>query len=447
METDILIHARWVIPVEPEGKVLTDYAVAIDKGHIVAILPSREAQKNVHAKQTVLRPHHALIPGLINAHTHTPMCLFRGLADDLPLMDWLQNHIWPAEHTWVSAEFVRDGSLLAIAEMLRSGTTCFNDMYFYPEQTAKVIAQTGIRAVLGMIVIDFPSAWAKDAKEYLHKGNRLYETYQHHPLISLALAPHAPYTVSDEVLKQVKVLSERYDLPIHIHVHETEGEITDSLKQHGHRPLKRLRNLGLVNKNLLAVHATQLRQYEIKQLQTHGGNIVHCPESNLKLASGICPVDALLKAGVNVCIGTDGVASNNDLDMFGEMKTAALLAKGYSADSTVLNAKTVLRMATLNAAKALNLDSKIGSLVVGKQADLIAVDLGQLETQPVYDPISQLIYATSRNHVSDVWVAGQCLLYVGAFTKGVPTYIDHNKLLKRITRWQNKIRPCHTSRK
>jgi len=407
---DTLIHARWVIPVAPQTGSLDDHAVAIHEGRIVEVLPSTEARAKYRGEVTLELERHALLPGLVNAHGHAAMTLMRGLADDLHLMDWLKNHIWPAEQKWVSAEFVHDGSLLACAEMLRGGVTCFNDMYFFPEQTARAAERAGMRAVVGLIVIDFPTAWAQDADGYLHKGLALHDELKHNPLVRTAFAPHAPYTVSDGPLAKVLMYAEELDIPIHIHVHETAHEVEDAVRQNGKRPLARLAGLGLVSPRLVGVHMTQLEDAEIEALAAAGAHAVHCPESNLKLASGFCPVQRLLGAGVNVALGTDGAASNNDLDMFGEMRTAALLGKAVAGDASAVPAEQVLRMATLNGARALGLEEEIGSVEPGKAADLIAVDLGEVETQPVFHPVSHLVYAAGRDKVTDVWVAGRHLL-------------------------------------
>jgi 5-methylthioadenosine/S-adenosylhomocysteine deaminase len=432
--TETLLHARWIIPVEPRGQVLEHHSLAIDEGRITAILPSDEARHAYRAQTTVELPRHALIPGFVNAHTHAAMTLLRGIADDLPLMDWLQQHIWPAEQKWVNEQFVHDGAQLAIAEMLRGGTTCFNDMYFYPEVTARVAAAAGMRVCAGMILVDFPTAYAGNPGEYLARGLALHEEYRHHPLVHLSFAPHAPYTVSDEPLQRVQALADELDLPIHMHIHETAGEIADSLRLHGQRPLERLQRLGLLSPALAGVHMTQLTDEEIRQLAESAASVVHCPESNLKLASGFCPVQKLIDAGVNVAIGTDGAASNNDLDMLGELRMAALLAKAVHGDASALPALDALQLATLNGARALGLADRIGSLRPGKWADVTAVDLGRLETQPLYEPVSQLVYAAGRDQVSDVWVAGQQVLRNRELTQ-----LDTADILQRAAGWRQRI--------
>ena len=435
MHVDKLIHASWIIPLNDDTQpVLHKHALAIQDGKIAAILPSAEAREQINANNIYELDEHVLLPGLINSHTHAAMNLFRGLADDLPLMDWLNNHIWPAEVQWVGEEFVHDGSQHAIAEMIRSGTTCFNDMYFFPDITADVASKSGMRANVGLIVIDFPSAWAKDAMEYFSKGEKVHDKYRHNSLITTAFAPHAPYTVSDEALQKVSTLAEELDIPIHMHIHETAFEVSESEKQHGVRPLARLEKLGLLSSRMLAVHMTQLNDEEITQCAKLGVNVVHCAESNLKLASGFCPVNKLIQAETNICIGTDSSASNNDLDMFSEMRTAAQLAKAVSNNATTLSALETLKAATINPAKALGLSDTIGSLIKGKAADVIAIDLNRIETQPVYDPVSQLVYATGREQVNYVWVAGKCLL-----EKRKLTTIDSIPLMEKVSEWRDKI--------
>jgi 5-methylthioadenosine/S-adenosylhomocysteine deaminase len=388
---DTLILAMHVVPVAPAG-VLNDHAVAIDKGRIVELLPASLALTRYEAKNIVRLERHALIPGLVNLHCHAAMNLMRGLADDLPLMTWLQDHIWPAEGKHVSDEFVHDGSLLAMAEMLRAGATTVNDMYFFPEATARAALRAGMRTALGMIAIEFPTAYAPDAHGYLQKGLATRDAYRGEALLSFTFAPHAPYTVGDETLKRIAVLAEELDIPIHTHLHETRGEVEQSVAQHGMRPLERLRRLGLVGPRLIAVHAVHFEELELDLLAREGVNVAHCPSSNLKLASGIAPIAAMRARGMNVGFGTDGAASNNRLDPWTEMRTAALLAKGASGDAAVVSAADALEMATLQGARALGLDGVIGSIEPGKAADLTAVELDSLETLPCFDPVSHLVY-------------------------------------------------------
>lgn len=418
----------------PAQQVLSDHGLAIKEGRIVAILPTEKLKQQYEAPHVYDLKDRCLIPGLINNHAHSAMTLFRGLADDLPLMTWLNDHIWPAEAAFTGDHFVESGTRLAIAEMLRGGTTCFNDMYFFPEATAKVVDESGMRACLGMVVIEFPTNWAADVDAYLHKGQQLHDRYRHNARITTAYAPHAPYTVANNTLERIIVNAEELDLPIHMHIHETAAEVSESIKEFGERPLSRLKSLGLLSPRLIAVHMTQLTDEEITWCADEGVHIAHCPESNLKLASGFCPVAKLVEQGVNVTIGTDGAASNNDLDMFTEMRQTALLAKGVSGDASAVPAHTALEMATINAARSLGLEDQIGSLEVGKQADIVAVNLGSLETQPLFDIVSQLVYATGRDKVTDVWVAGRHLLNDKKLTT-----LDEQHILSEATYWASKI--------
>ena len=431
---DTLLNARWIIPVRPAGKLLEHHALVLNEGNIVEIVPGAIALERYNPVTTHDLGNHALIPGLINAHTHAAMNLFKGLADDLPLMEWLQSHIWPAEGRWVGPDFVRDGTRLAIAEMLRSGCTCFNDMYFFPDEAGKAASEAGMRAVLGLITIDAPTVWASTADEYFAKGTDVHDRFRNDPLISTAFAPHAPYTVGDESLTRIAMLAEELDIPIHMHVHETAGEVEAARKNNGLRPLKRLDRLGLLSNRLVAVHMTELEPEEITRLAECGTHVVHCAESNLKLASGFCEVDKLLRAGVNVAIGTDGAASNNDLDMLGEMRTAAYLAKGVAKSADALPASQALELATWGSAKALGLEQRIGSLEPGKAADITAIDLSQIETQPNFDPVAQIIYAASRHQVTDVWIAGRHVLDGRQLES-----LDEPALLASAAAWQERL--------
>jgi 5-methylthioadenosine/S-adenosylhomocysteine deaminase len=434
LQVDTLIHARWIIPVEPESVTYEHHSLVIDKGRIIDILPTETAKQTYQGTSTENLGTHALIPGLINCHTHAAMSLMRGIADDLPLMDWLQNHIWPLEQKWMSEAFVKDGTDLAIAEMILGGTTCFNDMYFFPDITAQQAIHHGIRACVGLIVIDFPTVWAENSAAYIAKGLGLHDQLRHQALITTSFAPHAPYTVSDEPLQKIRILADELEIPINIHLHETAHEVEQAQANTGQRPIQRLHNLGLVNPSLIAVHMTQLTTDEILLFAESGAHIVHCPESNLKLASGFCPVGECISAGINVALGTDGAASNNDLDMLGEIRTAALLAKAIAHDASSIPAMTALRMATINGAKALGLEQETGSLTIGKSADVIAIDLDQLETLPVFNPTSQIVYAASKQQVTDVWVAGKQLLKQRHLTT-----INIAALKQRIAVWQHRL--------
>lgn len=434
MQVDLVIQARWIIPVDPAGQILEHSSLVVHDGRIIDLLPAAEVTAKYRPRQLEILDRHALIPGLVNCHTHAAMSLLRGIADDLQLMDWLQNHIWPAEQKWVGEAFVRDGVDLAIAEMLRCGTTCFNDMYFFPEIAAQQAVQHGIRANIGLIVFDFPTVWAENADAYLAKGLALHEKLRHENLLSLSFAPHAPYTVSDAPLRSVLTYADEMNLTVHMHLHETAHEVEEQKQKSGQTPIQRLHQLGLLNPSFIGVHMTQLSAAEIAAYAETGAHIVHCPESNLKLASGFCPVAACLAAGINVALGTDGAASNNDLDMVSEMRTAALLAKAVAGDAGAVSAATALQMATLNGAKALGLEAEIGSLSIGKQADVAAIDLSELETQPLFNPLAQIVYAADRRQVSDVWVAGRQLLKNRQLTT-----MDLAALSERVAVWQQRL--------
>lgn len=431
---DELISADWIVTVDPQNRLLQDHSMAIQDGQIIDLLPTKSALSSYQATRLTDRTGHILMPGLINTHTHLAMNLLRGYADDLPLMTWLQEHIWPAEGQWVNEQFIQDGTELALAESIRGGVTCVNDMYFYPDRVAQTAASAGIRATVGLIVLDFPTVWANQADEYISKGLELHDALRSNPLISTAFAPHAPYTVSREPLIRIATLAAELEIPVHMHVHETATEVTDFVNQKGHRPLTELDQLGLLNPSLLAVHMTQLTPDEIERCAESGLHILHCPESNMKLASGACPVSALADAGVNIALGTDGAASNNDLDMFGEMRTAALLAKHHSADAASIPADAALKMATINGARALGLESTTGSLEIGKAADCITIDCSSVNLSPLYNPVSHLVYCTDRTQVQDVWVNGQCLLQ-----KQQLQTLDTHSILQRSQDWAQRI--------
>ncbi len=431
---DLLIEAGWVVPIEPHGVILTDHAVVVSGGRIVALLPCAEARSRYLPKYTASRPQAVLLPGLVNAHTHNPMTLLRGVADDLPLMPWLQEHIWPIEAAVMDAGYVADGVELAVAEMLRGGTTCCNENYFFPDVQAATYNRYGFRARVGLPVIDFPTAWAKSDDEYFDRAGEVHDQWRDDALIATAFAPHAPYTVSDDNFERIRMLADQLDIPVHLHTHETAQEVQQSQEKHGQRPLARLDRLGLVNDRLIAVHMTQLTDAEIALCAGRGVCVVHCPESNLKLASGFCPVAKLERAGVTVALGTDGCASNNDLDMFGEMRTAALLAKAVADDAAAFDAASALRAATLGSAKAMGFDHLVGSIKPHKQADLTCVDLSALETQPLHHVLSQLVYATGRHQVTDVWIAGKPKL-----RNRILVDMDIDALIANARQWRVRI--------
>ncbi|MFI8735942.1 TRZ/ATZ family hydrolase [Ectopseudomonas toyotomiensis] len=430
---DLLLLPTWLVPVEPAGVVLRDHGLGIRDGRIALIAPRSEALRYTAIEVREL-PHCLLAPGLINAHGHAAMTLLRGIADDLPLMTWLHEHIWPAEGKWVDEDFVRDGTDLAIAEQIKGGISCFSDMYFYPQTAAERVHNAGVRAQITVPVLDFPVPGALNAAEALRTGLQLFDDLKQHPRIRIAFGPHAPYTVSDDKLEQIRVLADELDAGIHMHVHETAQEVAEAMAKHGERPLARLARLGLLGPRFQAVHMTQIDDEDLALLVEHNCSIVHCPESNLKLASGFCPVERLWQAGVNVAIGTDGAASNNDLDLLGETRTAALLAKAVAGSATALNAHSALRMATLNGARALGLETQTGSLELGKLADVVAFDLSGLAQQPIYDPVSQLIYASGRDCVKHLWVGGKQLLDDGRLTR-----MDERELIAKAREWGARI--------
>ena len=434
LPADTLINARWVITVEPQGIALEHHSVVVVAGRIVALLPTAQALAQYDAAESVDLPTHALIPGLVNAHSHAAMSLLRGYADELPLSRWLRERIWPAEARLMSDEFVHDGTLIAASEMLRGGVTCVNDMYFYPEAAARAYLSVGLRASIGLVVIDFPTRYASSADDYLDKGLAARDRLRDEPTLGFCLAPHAPYTVSDASLIRVAALAEELDLPIHTHVHETRNEIAEHELAHGSRPYERLRALGLSSSRLIAVHSVHLQAHEIAQMANDGVSVAHCPSSNLKLASGIAPVNSLIAAGVNLALGTDGAASNNRLDLMGEMRLASLLAKGVAEDPEALSAHQSLRAATLGGARAIGQDAAIGSISPGKWADLTSINLGAWDMQPCHDPVAQIVYVAGRDQVDDVWVAGVRRLARGALTTDRLTSLDN-----LVCIWGNRL--------
>jgi 5-methylthioadenosine/S-adenosylhomocysteine deaminase len=425
---------RWLVPIEPAGTVLHQHALAVANGCILDCLPEGAALAKYPNATRVELPQHVLLPGLVNLHCHAAMALMRGVADDLALMPWLNDHIWPREGAHVDDGFVYDGSRLAFAEALLSGTTTINDMYFFPAAAGRAALELGVRAALGVNVIEFPTRYAADADDYITKGLETRSEFLGEPTLSFTMAPHAPYTISDSTWRRMVTLADELDVPIHTHIHETATEVEDSVRQHRMRPLERLANLGVVSPRLISVHSVHYNAAEIDYLARHGAHVAHCPASNLKLASGIAPITQMLATGINVGIGTDGAASNNRLDMFAETRLAALLAKGASGDATAFSAHQALAAATLGGAKALGLADKIGSLAVGKAADMIAVRLDDLATQPVFDPVSHLVYAAGREHVSHVWVAGEPRVAVGQLLD-----FDTGELLQRVGHWAKRL--------
>lgn len=428
-----LICPKWILTLEKSG-LLENHCIAIEQDKIIAIVANAEATRQFPNASTINLPQQLVMPGLINCHGHLAMNLFKGLADDLPLMTWLEQHIWPAESQWVTPQFVADGSKIAMAEMLLSGTTCFSDMYFFPEVVADVASQMGMRAICYGPILDFPTPYGSGSDDYIEKILAAHDKFKHHSLIDIGFGPHAPYTVSDEPLMKVRTLANQLNMPIQIHLHETEFEVMDALEKTGERPSQRLDALNFWGPDVQAVHATQVNQSDIEIFNKNNVSVIHCPQSNMKLASGFCPVHALQMAGINVALGTDGAASNNDLDMLSEMQSAALIAKAVAKDAAALPALEAIKMATINGAKALGKEDEIGSIKVGKQADLISIDFSNLASRPIYDPISSLVYSANRNQVDHVWVAG----HLHVKNKQL-CHVNEQQLIDLAQHWADKI--------
>lgn len=434
-EVELAISARWIIPIVPRKRVLTDCSLVVDKGKIVAICPqSTLGDRFAPQKHLQLGAYSALLPGLVNAHGHSPMTLLRGFADDRPLKQWLAEYIWPVEQRWVSSDFVHDGTQLAMAEMVLSGTTTFSDMYFYPEVIASVAESVGMRAQLNAPVFDFATAWAADADTCIHKTLALRDEYRAQDLINIGFGPHAPYTVSNETLNKIATYVAELQMSVHIHLHETSDEIKESAEQFEKRPIERLAEMGILGPTTQCVHFTHADEADIDLLHTWGAHVIHCPQSNLKLACGFSPVFTLAERGINVALGTDGAASNNGLNMFSEMKFAALLAKAVANRADAVNANTALEMATINGARALGLENQIGSLEPGKLADFIAIDLNQPQFMPIYDLVSHLVYTDMGHNVTHAWVNGRALLEDRQLTT-----LDLNEVMQKAKLWQAKI--------
>ncbi len=431
---DSLIHARWIIAVDGSREVLNDHSLAIVDGRIADILPTAEAKQKWSADSVSNLTEHALIPGFINTHGHAAMSLLRGLADDLPVIEWLNNHIWPAEGQFVNEEFVYDGTQLAIAEMIRGGTTTFSDNYFFAEAAGQAALESGMRCQLVPPVIDFPTNWAKDADGHIQKIIDTIDRFRNQDNIIVGFGPHAPYTVSDGPLKEIITLSEQLDVNVQMHIHESPQEVSDAMRDTGMRPLRRLAELGFLSPRLQCTHMTQLNEAEIQLIAQNGCSVLHCPESNLKLASGFTPVARLQEAGINVAIGTDGCASNNDLDMLGETRTASLLAKAVGQDATALGAWSALEASTINGARAMGIEAQTGSLEKGKKADIAAIAMDDLENLPMFNPVSQLIYTSSRNQFTHVWSGGKMLLDNRHLTT-----LDETWVKQRAREWQQRI--------
>ncbi|MCL6271316.1 TRZ/ATZ family hydrolase [Sansalvadorimonas sp. 2012CJ34-2] len=429
-----LLHARWIIPVDGSRTILENHSMAIQDSRIAAIAPTDQIKVSWTADEEFYLDQHALIPGFINTHGHASMTLLRGIADDLPIMEWLKGHIWPAESEFVSEEFVYDGTRLAMAEMIRGGTTTFSDNYFFPDAAGQAALEGGIRCQLVFPVMDFPTPWSRNADNCIYKGLEVVDRFRNHDSILVGFGPHAPYSVSDEPLKEIITLAEQLDTNVQMHIHESAQEVAEAVEKTGMRPLRRLSELGFLSPRLQCTHMTQLSEAEIQLIAQNGCSVLHCPESNMKLASGFAPVGRLQECGVNVAIGTDGCASNNDLDMLGETRTASFIAKAVAQDATALSAWGALEAATINGAKAMGIAEQTGSLETGKLADISAIAMNELENLPMYNPVSQLIYTASRNQFTHVWCNGRNLMDNRHLTT-----LDESWIRQRALEWQKRI--------
>ena len=431
----IIISTSWIFTSDPENQLLSDYSVVIENDKIIDLVPQSKVFNEYEADNTYQLTDHILIPGLINTHTHAAMSLFKGFADDLPLQEWLNNHIWPAEKEFVNSSFVKDGSILGLSEMIKSGITTFNDMYFFPDATAEAVKELGVRSNIGLVVLDFPTNYATDPEDYLLKGFEFRDKWRNEELITTSIAPHAPYSVSDEAFTLINTYSEELNINIHTHLHETQWEIEASIDKYGITPVQRLNNLGIIGPSLTAAHCVYLNDQDMGILAKNKVSIVHNPSSNMKLGSGIADVAKMLKQNLSVSLGTDSSASNNRLDIMEEMRLAALLIKGSTKSPESIPANEAIKMATINGAKALGLGSVIGSIEKNKKADLVAIDLSAIENQPIYNPISTLVYSSSRSDVSYVWIDGKIKLKEKSLVN-----IDEERIIQLAKKWQRKLK-------
>jgi 5-methylthioadenosine/S-adenosylhomocysteine deaminase len=426
---DTLITARWIVPIEPAGLVLEDHAVAVHRGQVVAVLPAAQARARFAAAESIERPTHVLLPGFVNAHTRAAMTLLRGAAESSSFDYWLNRQVRPLELRWMDAEYVRDGTELAIADMLTSGTTCFADLHLFPEVVAQAASAAKIRACIGLPVADVPSPWAGSANECLAKGIALHDEYRDDPLITTAMAPDFDAS-TDETLVRVRRAADELELPVTIRLIEARD-----LGSLGRRQvLGRVEQVGLLSPLLTAVHVPELDDSEVAHLSRVGASVVHCSRAGLKLGLSECPVATLKAHNVNLALGTDAAACSNDLSMLAELQSAALTARGITPSPAPIPAHEWLHAATLGGARALGLAEVTGSLVAGKWADLCCVDLSRAHTQPVYDPAAQLLFSAARDQVSDVWVAGRQLVQDGRLTA-----LDLEDVLRRAQYWQARI--------
>ncbi|MDA1134262.1 MAG: TRZ/ATZ family hydrolase [Proteobacteria bacterium] len=432
-QVDLIITPRWIFSAI-DSVVLEKTSIVVDNGNILELIPNEIIEQKYAAKASFNLTDHLLLPGLINSHTHAAMSLFKGYADDLTLQSWLTDRIWPAEKKYVDEKFVTEGSKLAIAEMIQSGITTFNDMYFYPQQTAEVAVKIGMRANLGMVLLEFPTNYASDPDDYLTKGLAFRDLFREEGLISTSLAPHAPYSVSDESFLKINTYAQELDLKIHVHLHETTTEIEDSLKQYGLTPIQRLDALGVLGPHISAAHCVHLTNTDLDILAKNNMCVIYNPTSNLKLGSGIANIKGMIERDICIAIGTDGSASNNRLDILNELNIALLINKGVNHQADFMNPAELIKMATLNGAKSIGMEGRLGSLEKGKCADLIAVNMSSLEMKPIYDPLSSLLYSGNRSMVSHVWIGGNMQMKERALIN-----IDVDELLNGLGAWQQKI--------
>jgi 5-methylthioadenosine/S-adenosylhomocysteine deaminase len=436
MNSTFIVRAQYLITMNKKEQIIENGAVVVKNGRIADIGEFGEILKKYKEQIPIYgNSHSALMPGFINTHTHAAMVLFRGIADDLPLKQWLTEHIWPREAKFLSEEFVYDGTLLACLEMLKSGTTTFSDMYFFTESIAKAAKDAGIKAVVGQGVLDFPTPSGSGAKDYLAKAEDFIKNFKSDDYIIPAVAPHAIYTCSRETLLSCKELALKYNVPMHIHLSETFQEVEESINRHGLRPVKYLDSIGFLEGKIIAAHCVWLNQEEIEIMAKHNVGVSHCIESNLKLSSGIAPVAKMIRKGVKVSMGTDGAASNNNLDLLEEISIAAKVQKGITADPTVLDVKTCMKMLTIWAAEGLGLENEIGSIEIGKKADMILMNLRKPHLQPIYDIYSAIIYSAKASDIEDVFVNG-----VPVILNGRAQFVDEDEIIDKALWWSEKIK-------
>ncbi|NCO68389.1 MAG: S-adenosylhomocysteine deaminase [Nitrospirae bacterium CG_4_10_14_0_8_um_filter_41_23] len=434
-DVDYIICGDYVLPMDEGLTVIKDGAIAVSGTDILEVGTSKEILKKYTSEAIIMGEGKAVFPGLINTHTHAAMVYFRGIADDIPLTDWLKNHIWPAENRWLSPEFISDAVELACLEMLKGGVTTYNDMYFYEDAAGKSTKRMGMRAVLGSGILDFPSKSASTTDEYFVNAESFIKNWKGDELITPCIAPHALYTCGPESLKRARHVADKYDIPIHIHLSETRWEVNEIKNRFMMAPVEYLDSIGFLDERVLAAHCVWMTDGEIKILSQRRIGVSHCIESNLKLASGIAPVVKMLNAGVKVTFGTDGAASNNDLNILSEMSTAAKVHKALSNNPTVLDAKTILLMATRWSAEVLGLGDKIGSIEKGKMADIVTINLKKPHLTPIYNVYSHIVYAAMASDVETVMVNGKVVVNEGRLCNA-----DEEEILIKASGWQKKIK-------